>query len=122
MIEYGSSIQGRTQDGAKIEDFKYLSKRKIFLVLTLSLSLLCLRMSKHLSMGEEVGTMQFYSSRGANKKRKEKERKKMSIKKKRNIYIYRTRIFTTLCGEYYLAPTVCPLVTSVNDKITLFWS
>jgi hypothetical protein len=88
MIEYGSSIQGRTQDGAKIEDFKYLSKRKKFLVPTLSLSLLCLKMSKHLSMGEEVGTMQFYSSRGANKKRKEKERRKNEYKeKKRNIYI-----------------------------------
>jgi hypothetical protein len=59
MIEYGSSIQGRSQDGAKIEDFKYLSKGKIFLVPTLSLSLLCPRMRKCLSMGEEVGTMQF---------------------------------------------------------------
>jgi hypothetical protein len=42
-----------------IEDFKYLSKGKIFLVPTLSLSPLCPRMSKHLSMGEEVSTMQF---------------------------------------------------------------
>jgi hypothetical protein len=33
-------------------------------------------------MGEEVGTMQLQSSRGANKKREEKEkRKKVSIKK-----------------------------------------
>jgi hypothetical protein len=47
------------QDGAKVEDFKYLSKGKIFLVPTLSLSHLCLRTSKRLSMGEEVGTMQF---------------------------------------------------------------
>jgi hypothetical protein len=47
------------QDGAKVEDFKYLSKGKIFLVPTLPLSHLCLRTSKHLSMGEEVGTMQF---------------------------------------------------------------
>jgi hypothetical protein len=46
------------QDGAKVEDFKYLSKGKIFLVPTLSLSPLCLRMSKRLSMEEEVGTMQ----------------------------------------------------------------
>jgi hypothetical protein len=41
-----------------IEDFKYLSKGNIFLVPTLSLSPLCPRTSKHLSMGEEVGTMQ----------------------------------------------------------------
>jgi hypothetical protein len=47
------------EDGAKVEDFKYLSKGKIFLVPALSLSPLCPRMSKHLSMGEEVGTMQF---------------------------------------------------------------
>jgi hypothetical protein len=59
IIEYGPSIQGRSQDGVKIEDFKYLSKGKIFLVPTLSLSPLCPRTSKRLSMGEEVGTMQF---------------------------------------------------------------
>jgi hypothetical protein len=53
------SIQGRLQDGAKVEDFKYLSKGKIFLVPTLSLSPLFSRTSKRLSMGEEVGTMQF---------------------------------------------------------------
>jgi hypothetical protein len=47
------------QDGAKVEDFKYLSKGKNFLVPTLYLSPLCPRTSKHLSMGEEVGTMQF---------------------------------------------------------------
>jgi hypothetical protein len=58
-IENGSSIQGRLQDGAKIEDFKYLSKGKVFLVPTLSLSPLCPRTSKRLSMGEEVGTIQF---------------------------------------------------------------
>jgi hypothetical protein len=57
--EYGSSIQRRSQDGAKVEDFKYLSKGKIFLVPTLSLSHLCPRTSKRLSMGEEVGMMQF---------------------------------------------------------------
>jgi hypothetical protein len=39
------------QDGAKIEDFKYLSIGKVFPVPTLSLSPLCLRTSKHLSMG-----------------------------------------------------------------------
>jgi hypothetical protein len=53
------SIQGRSQDGAKVEDFKYLSEGKIFLVPTLSLLSLCSRTSKRLSMGEEVGTMQF---------------------------------------------------------------
>jgi hypothetical protein len=47
------------QDGAKVEDFKYLSKGKIFVVPTLSLSSLCPITSKRLSMGEEVGTMQF---------------------------------------------------------------
>jgi hypothetical protein len=36
--EYGSSIQGRSlQDGAKVEDFKYLSKGKIFLVPLISI-------------------------------------------------------------------------------------
>jgi hypothetical protein len=68
IIEDGSSIQGRVQDGAKIEDFKYLSEGKIFPVPTLSLSPLCPRTSKRLSMGEEVGTMRRYgqdpSSRG----------------------------------------------------------
>jgi hypothetical protein len=34
-------------------------KGKIFVVPTLSLSPLCPRTSKHLSMGEKVGTMQF---------------------------------------------------------------
>jgi hypothetical protein len=65
IIEYGSSIQGRSQDGAMIEDFKYLSEGKIFPVPTLSLSPLCPKTSKRLSMGEEVGTMQFLSSKGS---------------------------------------------------------
>jgi hypothetical protein len=65
IIEYGSSTKGRSQDSAHIEYFKYLSKGKIFLAPTLSLSPLCPRTSKHLSMGEEVGTMLFQSSRGA---------------------------------------------------------
>jgi hypothetical protein len=52
-------LQGRLEDGAKVEDFKYLSKGKIFLVPTLSLSPLCPRTSKCLSMGGEVGTMRF---------------------------------------------------------------
>jgi hypothetical protein len=59
IIEDGSPIQERLQDGATIEDFKYLSKGKVFPVPTLSLSPLCPRTSKRLSMGEEVGTMQF---------------------------------------------------------------
>jgi hypothetical protein len=42
IVENGSSIQGRLQDGVKIEDFKYLSSGKIFPVPTLSLSPLCL--------------------------------------------------------------------------------
>jgi hypothetical protein len=33
--EDGPSIQGRLQDGARIEDFKYLSKGKVFPVPTL---------------------------------------------------------------------------------------
>jgi hypothetical protein len=49
IIEYGLSIQGRLQDGAKVEDFKYLSKGKIFLVPTLSITTLPEdeQMSKH---------------------------------------------------------------------------
>jgi hypothetical protein len=56
------------QDGAKVDDFKYLSKGKIFLVHTLSLSPLCPRTSKGLSMEEEVGTMQFRVQREKIKK------------------------------------------------------
>jgi hypothetical protein len=83
------------QEGAKVEDFKYLSKGKIFLVPTLSLSPLCLRMSKHLSMGEEVGTMQFrvYGEQIKNDERRKKE--KMSIKKKeikKNMYEKRKKL------------------------------
>jgi hypothetical protein len=65
IVVHGSSIQGRSQDGAMIEDFKYLSEGKIFPVPTLSLSPLCPKTSKRLSMGEEVGTMQFLSSKGS---------------------------------------------------------
>jgi hypothetical protein len=49
---------------------KYLSKGKIFLVPTLSLSPLRPRLSKRLSMGEEVGTMQFKVQVEQIKKRK----------------------------------------------------
>jgi hypothetical protein len=45
IVENGSSIQGRLQDVAKIEDFEYLSKGKVFLVPTLCLSPLFPRMS-----------------------------------------------------------------------------
>jgi hypothetical protein len=76
IIEYGSSIQGRSEDGAKFEDFKYLSKGKIFLVPTLSLSPLCPRTSKRPSMGEEVGTMQFRVQGEQLKQRKKKNQRK----------------------------------------------
>jgi hypothetical protein len=64
------------QDGARVEDFKYLSKGKIFLVPTLSLSPICLRTSKRLSMGEEVGTMQFRVQGEQIKNNNEKKKKK----------------------------------------------
>jgi hypothetical protein len=83
IIEYGSSIQGRSQDGAKVGDFKYLSKGKIFLVHTLSLSPICPRTNKRLSMGEEVGTMQFRVQGEQIKKWWKKKRRKMSIKKEK---------------------------------------
>jgi hypothetical protein len=57
IIEDGSSIQGRSQDGANVEDFKYLSKEK-YPVPTLFFASL-LEDEQHLSMGEEVGTVQF---------------------------------------------------------------
>jgi hypothetical protein len=44
---------------------KYLSKGKVFPVPTLSLSPLCPRTSKRLSMGEEVGTMQILEFKGS---------------------------------------------------------
>jgi hypothetical protein len=46
------------QDGANIEEFKYLSKEKVFPVPTLFIASL-LEDEQRLSMGEEVGTMQF---------------------------------------------------------------
>jgi hypothetical protein len=72
------------QDGAKIEDFKYLCKGKIFPVPTLSLLPLCPRTSKRLSMGEEVGTM-LLEFKGEQKNEMRKKKKKMSIKKKRKV-------------------------------------
>jgi hypothetical protein len=54
-------------------------------------------------MGEEVGTMQFYSSRGANKKnlmrkRKKWERERKKKKKEKNIYM-RKREKYELCAS-----------------------
>jgi hypothetical protein len=74
------------QDGAKVEDFKYISKGKIFLVPTLSLSPLCLRTSKHLSTGEEVGTMQFrvQGEQIKNNNEKKEKRKNEYKEKKRD--------------------------------------
>jgi hypothetical protein len=58
-FEFGSPTRERSQDGAKIEDFKYLSKGKYisgtYLVSITSL----LKDEKRLSIGDEVGTMQF---------------------------------------------------------------
>jgi hypothetical protein len=56
-------------------------EKKIFLVPTLSISPLCPRTSKCLSIGEEVGTMQF---RVQGEQIKIKKRKK---ERKKNIYI-----------------------------------
>jgi hypothetical protein len=56
-------------------------KEKIFLVPTLSLSPLSPRTSKHVSMGEEVGTMQF-RVQGEQKNIIMKKRKKEKKKKK----------------------------------------
>jgi hypothetical protein len=50
IIENGSSIQGRSQDGANIEEFKYLSKEKYFRYLPY-LSPLCLRTSNVYAWG-----------------------------------------------------------------------
>jgi hypothetical protein len=58
IIEDGSSLQGRLQDDANIEEFKYLSKGKVFTVPTLFFTSLP-EDEQRLSMGEEVGTMQF---------------------------------------------------------------
>jgi hypothetical protein len=49
--------QFKEDHGANIEDFKYLSKGKVFLVPTLSQSPFCSRTSKRLRMGEQVGTI-----------------------------------------------------------------
>jgi hypothetical protein len=63
-------INSRKIDGAKIEDFKYLSKGKVFPVPTLFIASL-LEDEQCLSMGEEVGTMQFLRvQRGVIKKKK----------------------------------------------------
>jgi hypothetical protein len=57
--EYGSSIQGRSQDGARIEDFKVSLQRK-YISSTYLISITSLpEDEQRLSMEEEVGTMQF---------------------------------------------------------------
>jgi hypothetical protein len=48
------SMDHQFKEDHKIEDFKYISKGKVFPVPTLSLSPLCPRMSKHL-VGAECG-------------------------------------------------------------------
>jgi hypothetical protein len=58
IVENGSSIQGRLQDGATIKDLKYLSEGKISPVPTLFITSLP-EDEQRLSMGEEVGTMSF---------------------------------------------------------------
>jgi hypothetical protein len=65
-----------------VEDFKYLSKGKIFLVPTLSLSPLCPRTSKRPGMGEEVGTMQF-RVQGKQIKNDERKKRKNEYKEKK---------------------------------------
>jgi hypothetical protein len=74
------------QDSAKVEDFKYLSKGKMFLVPTLSLSPVCPRTSKRLSMGEKVGTMQFRVQVEQIKNIIMKKKKKEKRKKEKNEY------------------------------------
>jgi hypothetical protein len=56
---YHLSMDRQLEEDRNMEISKYLSKGKIILEPTLSLSPLCPRTSKRLSMGEEVGTMQF---------------------------------------------------------------
>jgi hypothetical protein len=77
------------EDGAKVEDFKYLSKGKIFLVPTLSITTLPEdeQMSKH---GGEGSYNAIYSSREANKKmmKRKKKRKNEYKEKKRDKEIY----------------------------------
>jgi hypothetical protein len=63
IVENGSSIQGRSQDGVNIEEFKYLSQEKIFPVPTLFIASL-LEDKQRLSIGEEVGMMQFLEFKG----------------------------------------------------------
>jgi hypothetical protein len=85
IVEDGSSIQGISQDGANIEEFKYLSKEKYFWYLPY-LSPLCPRTSKRLSMGEEVGTMKILSSKGSKYNFHEKEKEKNWEKKEIEIW------------------------------------
>jgi hypothetical protein len=70
------------QDGAKIEDFKYLSEGKVFPIPTLSLSPLCPRTSKRLSMGGRYNAILEFKG-GQTKKLMRKKEKKMRKKKKK---------------------------------------
>jgi hypothetical protein len=58
-------------------------KEKIFLVHTFSLSPLCPRTSKRLSIGEEVGIMQFKVQRGENKEKESIKRKRKKYEKRK---------------------------------------
>jgi hypothetical protein len=73
--EYVSSIQGRSQDGAKVEDFKYLSKGKN-ISSTYLISITSLpedeQTSKHGGGGRYNA---IWSSRGENKKKEKNEKK-----------------------------------------------
>jgi hypothetical protein len=81
---YGSSIQGRSQDGAKIEDFKYLSKGKN-ISSTYLISITSLPEDEQTSKHGGGGRYNAIWVQGKQiKKRNKKE--KMSIKKR--IYIY----------------------------------
>jgi hypothetical protein len=62
------------QEGAKIEDFKYLSKEKIFPVPTLSLSPLFPWTSKRLSMGGGGRYNAILVFKGEQKMRKKKKK------------------------------------------------
>jgi hypothetical protein len=69
------------QDGAKIEDFMYLSEGKVFPVPTLFLSPLCPRTSKHLSMGggRYYAILEFKGEQKNMRKRKKEKKKNEKI-------------------------------------------
>jgi hypothetical protein len=78
------------QDGGKIEDFKYLSKGKVFSVSTLSLSPLLPedeQMSKHGGGGRYDAILEFKGEQIKKDKEKEKKIKKSIKRKGKNLYI-----------------------------------